>query len=120
MVERKHFSGAAHPALYFIYNQKDAVLVADSPHLLQKTRGRRHIATFTLHGLNNNRGNFFRRRRTLEQTIFDPIDRPLDNATCAAIVGAERIAIFVRIRHMDHVEHLSLETQPLRDFGRSE
>jgi hypothetical protein len=111
------FSGAAHSALYFVDDQQDAVLIANPPQLLHKTRGRGHIAAFALYRLDYDRCNLFRGRCGFEKPILDPIDRALYDATVATIVGAERIAIFVRIRHMDHVEHLSLESEALRGSG---
>ena len=120
MLQGKHFSGTAHAALDFVHDEHDAVLVADPPQALKEAVRSGKITAFALHGFDYDCGDFFRRRSGFEQAVLDPIQSALAGAAIAAVFSAERVAIDVRIRHVNHVEHLALETDPLRDPGRSE
>src|SRR5258708_7106998 len=119
MIASKHFSGATHAALNFIDDQKDAVLVADAPQSFQESFRRWHITAFALHCFDDDRGDFFRRRSGFEKTVLDPVQSTLTRAAVPAVLRAERVAIFVGVRYVDHVEHLPLESDALCDAGRS-
>ena len=114
MFNRPHLARAPDARLHFVNDEQDAVLVADAAQTLQKSLGGRHIAAFALHRFDYDRGDFFGRGCRLKQTFFDPIQSALGWSTIAALVGAERIAIVVRERHVNHVEQLALETTALR------
>src|SRR5262249_38750655 len=116
MLQGEHLSGATHPALNFINNQEDAMLIANASQLSKKTLGRRHISSLALHWFDDDSGDFLGRRSRLEQPILNPIHRALDHAAVAAVFGAEWIAILVRIRHVHNVQHLSLKPDALRGF----
>src|SRR5215831_10911075 len=116
MFQREHLTGATHAALDFIDDQKDAVLVANSAHLLQKTRRRRNVAALALNWFHDNGSHLFGRRGGLEEPLLNPIHRALDDTAITAIFSAERIVIFVRKRHMDHIENLPLEAEALGCF----
>src|SRR5215831_18618531 len=109
MFQREHLTGSTHAALDFIDDQQDAVLVANSAHLLQKTMRRRKVAALALNWFHDNGSHLFGRRGGLEKPILNPIYSTPDDAAITAIFGAERIVIFVRKWHMDHIEHLPLE-----------
>src|SRR5688572_29279112 len=106
----EHFAGAAHAALNFVKDKKDSVFVANPTQAFQKALWRGDVAAFTLNRLDDNRGNFFRRRSRLEQTVFYPIERALRRTAAAAVFSTERVAIVVWIRHMHYVERLPFET----------
>src|ERR1700682_1590947 len=113
MLGREHLSRAAHAGLHFVDNQHDVMLIADTAQTLQEILWRRHVSAFALNYLNDNTGNFIRRRGGLEQAFFDPVQRTAAGAFALTVRFAERIAIFIRIRHMYHVERLTLEAAPL-------
>src|ERR1051325_5781146 len=118
MLARKHLPGATHSTLDFINHEQNTVLVTNAPQSIQKTFRRGHVTTFTLHGLDDDRRYFLRRRRRLEQTLSDPVERALSGSTIAAVSRAERIIKLVRIRHVHDVERLALETLALRCLRR--
>src|SRR6185369_1934654 len=118
MLARKHLPGATHPRLHFINDQHDPVLITDAPQPIEKTFRRRHVTTFALHSLNDDGRHFFRRRRGLEQTLLDPVERALSRTTITTVSRAERIAKLVRVRHVYNVERLALETFALRGLRR--
>src|ERR1044072_2073574 len=66
VVQREHLARATHAALHFIDYQEDAVLIADSSYLFEKTSRRRNVAAFALYWLDYNRGDFGRRGGCLE------------------------------------------------------
>src|SRR5260221_11139571 len=113
MIASKHFPGATHAALNFIDDQENAVLVADAPQSFQESLRRWHITAFARHCFDEDRGDFFRRRGGFEKAVFDPVQSTLARAAVATVFRAERVAILVRVRHVDHVEHLSLESETL-------
>src|SRR6185436_17022622 len=95
ILARKHLPGAAHARLHFVDNQKNSMLVADAAQSSEKILRRGHVTTFALNSLDHDPGNFFRRRRSLEQTLFNPVKRALSCATVAAVSRTERIAKLV-------------------------
>src|SRR6185369_8306642 len=118
MLTREHLPGAAHPCLHFVDNEQYPVLIANASQSIQKTFRRRHVTPFTLHGLDDDGRNLFGRRRSLEQTLLDPVERALTRATITTVSRTEWITKLVRIRHVHDVERLSLETFALCCFRR--
>src|SRR6185503_19294270 len=116
MLARKHLPGATHSRLHFIDDQQNSMLIADPPQSLEKTFRRRDVTTFTLHRFNHDGRDFLRRRSRFEESFFDPIQRALCSAAVTAIRSAEWIPKLVRIRHVNNVERLALETFSLCRF----
>ncbi len=116
MLARKHLSGPAHSRLHLIDDQQNPMLIANASQPFEKTFRRRNVTTLTLHRFNHDRRNFLGRRSRLEESFFNPVERTLSGATVATISSTERIAKLVRIRHVDHVKRLALETFSLCRF----
>src|SRR6185369_6169609 len=114
IIQREHLARATHAALDLIDNQKNAVLVTDAAQLAEESLRSGHITAFALDGLDDDGRDLGWRRRRLKQAVLDPIHRSLNYAAVATIFGIERVPIFIRIRHVDHVERLALEPETLR------
>src|SRR5215213_3008963 len=114
MLTREHLARAAHSRLHFIHDQHDPMLVADASQPIQKTLRRGHVTTFTLHGFNYDRGDFFRWRSRLEQTLLDPVERALARSTVATVSRVKWIAKLARVGHVHNVERLAFEPFALR------
>src|SRR6185436_7949185 len=63
-------SCAAHARLHFIYDQHDAMLIADSPKRGHEVCLRNDISAFALHGLDNNGSAVLGRNCGLEYCLF--------------------------------------------------
>ena len=89
-----------HAALNFVKNQKDSVLVAQSPQIVEESGRRNHVAAFALNRLHDDGRHFLGRHRRLEQLPFDQVGADaIADAVRRAV--ALRAAIRIGIRHVD-------------------
>src|SRR5688572_15238900 len=103
MVECEHFAGSSHAGLHLIDDEHDAVLITDTPKLADKRRRSGNVATFTLHYLENDPGNFFSRSSCHEQTFLYPVDDVTrDGCFIGRQIGCE-VPELVWIGYMDNI-----------------
>src|SRR6266566_5070969 len=96
------------------------MLVANAAQPIKEYLWRRNISAFALHDFDDNPRDFLGRRRRLEKTLLDPVQSAAARAFAFAVFGAKWIAILVRIRNVNHIEHRTLETQALGCFRGSQ
>src|SRR5688500_15315715 len=104
MIECEHLSRTAHPALHFIDDKYDPVLITDTADLLDEGLWRWNVAAFTLHNFEHDRGDLFRRGRGFEKPIFDPVDHIARDRFLVGWKLVGEMPEFIWKRHMDHVQ----------------
>ena len=103
MVESEHLARTAHTGLHFVNNEHDAVLVADSAKLFHERLGRWNVTAFALNRLENDTGNFLRRRGRLEKPFLDPGDTIAADRFLVRRHVRRKMPELVRIRHVNDV-----------------
>src|SRR5579864_7863022 len=112
VLDRPPLSAASCPALHFISDQQDPVLVANLPQLLQEDRRRWYVTAFALHWLDENCRNFLGRNRSLENFIFNK-SRARQRVLLA-------LAVDVGKKNVRHSRHQRREAAALLRLGRGQ
>ena len=89
-------SGTASSALHFVRDQQNSMTIANAAKFPHEDIGRNYVSAFTLHWLDENRRYFFRRKRCLEQLVFD-------EARTAQCETPQRFALRDADKHLDKV-----------------
>ena len=93
VVDGEHPARTAEPALHFVGNEHDPVLVADTSQHGHERRRRHDVAAFALHGLDDDRGHRVGRRSRGEEEVQFALDEVAWTARgMGAIAEAVRIA----------------------------
>ena len=116
MIEREHLARAAHAGLHLVDDQHYAVLVADPPDLLHKSRRGRNVAALALNDFEYDAGDFFRRCGRRKKSLLYPVDRAQAARAVVAFSFIERASKAIWIRHVDDVQRLTHEPESLRLF----
>jgi hypothetical protein len=116
VVAGEHLSGAPHPRLHLVDDEQDAVLVADAAQPVEELLRRGDVAALALHGLDDDAGHLFGRRRRFEEAVLDPVEAGGGGRRPVGALAGEGVAEGVGEGDVRDVEELALEAAALGDL----
>ena len=115
MLAGEHAAGAAHAGLHLVGDEQHAMLLCQRAQPLMELRRRYHVAALALDGLHEHRRDLIGRYEMDEDLVFDEVEA-LGGARFR--FQAERTAVAVRIRRMEHAGQHRTEAAPLYVLAR--